>query len=210
MDLWPGCRFGAPGWRGLARAAVGLVAVVGTGAVSQLQPAAGASPRVAVNPASAPAFNPNPACANGSPTYNFPGSGDAADPQIVYSGGTYYAFTTGNHLAALTSPSPDRGYAPFTGKCFGSTALPNPSSWEEPNTQTSPGVVNDNGRWVMFYDASQSGHPGDTGFDCLAVATASTLSPTNAQFMDSGSPLLCQSTGSIDPSPFIDPVTGQA
>ena len=145
MDLWPRYRFGARGWRGLARAAVGLVMVVGTGAVSQLQPAAGASPSVAVNPASAPAFNPNPACANGSPAYNFPGSGDAADPQIVYSGGTYYAFTTGNalgnHLAALISSSPDSGYAPYTGKCFGSTALANPSSWEEPNTQTSPGGV---------------------------------------------------------------------
>ncbi|HWF21221.1 MAG TPA: family 43 glycosylhydrolase [Acidimicrobiales bacterium] len=214
MGLWQRYGLGARGRRGFARAAVGLVVIVGTGAASQVQPATGASPNVAVNPASAPAFNPDPACANGSPAYNFPGSGDAADPQIVYSAGTYYAFTTGNalgnHLAALTSSSPDNGYASYTGKCFGSTALANPSSWEEPNTQTSPGVFNDNGRWIMFYDASQSGHPGDTGSDCLAVATAGSLSPTSAQFTDSGSPLLCQPTGSIDPSPFIDPVTGQA
>ncbi|HXA33484.1 MAG TPA: family 43 glycosylhydrolase [Acidimicrobiales bacterium] len=188
--------------------------LVATGAVTQLRPAAWASPAIAVNPAPAPAFNPNPACPNGSPGYNFPGSGDAADPQIVSAGATYYAFTTGNalgnHLAALTSSSPNSGFAPYTGTCSGSTALAHPSSWEEPNTQTSPGVFNDNGRWIMFYDAAQSGHPGDTGFDCLAVATAGSLSPTGAQFTDSGSPLLCQSTGSIDPSPFIDPVTGQA
>jgi hypothetical protein len=214
MGIWQRYGLGAQGWRGLAQTAVGLVVVIGTGAVTQLPSAAGASPAVAVNPASVSAFNPSPACADGSPAYNFPGSGDAADPQILYSGGTYYAFTTGNalgnHLAALTSSSPDSGFASYSGKCFGSTALANPSSWEEPNTQTSPGVFNDNGRWIMFYDASQSGHAGDSGFDCLAVATASALSPTNAQFTDSGSPLLCQSTGSIDPSPFIDPVTGQA
>jgi len=169
---------------------------------------------VTVAPAPSPAF-PNPACPNGSPAYNFPGSGDAADPQVVYSGGTYYAFTTGNalgnNLAALVSTSPDRGYGPDTGSCFGSTALPSPSGWEAPNTQTSPGVFFYGGKWIMFYDAAQAGHPSDSGFDCLAVATASQLTPTDAQFSDvSGGPLLCQPTGSIDPSPFVDPVTGQA
>jgi hypothetical protein len=176
--------------------------------------AGAAAPRVSVSPSQTPAFIP-PACPNGAPAYNFPGSGDAADPQVVEAGGTYYAFTTGNalgnHIAALVSSSPDSGYGPYTGKCFGSSALPSPSSWEQPNTQTSPGVFQYGGRWVMFYDASQSGHGSDSGFDCLAVATAASISPSSVVFGDlANAPLLCQSTGSIDPEPFVDPSTGAA
>jgi hypothetical protein len=165
---------------------------------------------VTVTPAASPAFAA-PACPTGSPAYDYPGSGDAADPQVVYSEGTYYAFTTGNalgnHIAVLTSSSPSSGYHATSGRCDGSTALPDPSDWEQPNTQTSPGVFSYDGRWIMFYDAAQSGHDGDAGYDCLAVATATSL----PQFTDaSGDPLLCQPTGSIDPSPFVDPATGQA
>jgi hypothetical protein len=170
---------------------------------------------VIVSPPGSPAFTPPASCAAGTPAYNFPGSGDAADPQIVYSDGTYYAFTTGNamgnHIAALVSSSPNSGYAPYTGGCFGSTALPNPSAWEQPNTQTSPGVFQYDGQWVMFYDAAEAGHASDTGFNCLAVAGAASMSPTHVQFTDlSGSPLLCQPMGSIDPQPFVDPRTGIA
>ena len=169
---------------------------------------------VVVTPSATPAFA-NPSCATGSPAYGFPGSGDAADPQVVYANGTYYAFTTGNalgnHLAAVVSSSPASGYGSYTGKCWGSTALASPSGWEQVNTQTSPGVFFYNGRWIMFYDAAQAGHATDTGFDCLAVATTASLTPTNAQFADaSGSPFLCQSTGAIDPTPFVDPATGKA
>ena len=142
---------------------------------------------MSVAPSAGPAFNP-PNCGTGTPAYNYEGSGDAADPQIVYSGGTYYAFTTGNalgnNIAALVSSSPNSGYGPYTGRCYGSTALPSPSSWEASNTQTSPGVFEYDGHWVMFYDAAQSGHASDSGFDCLAVATAASISPTNVQFSD--------------------------
>jgi hypothetical protein len=63
----------------------------------------------------------------------------------------------------------------------------------------------------MFYDAAQAGHGSDTGFDCLAVATAGSISPTSVQFADvSNGPLLCQNTGSIDPEPFVDPGSGLA
>jgi Glycosyl hydrolases family 43 len=63
----------------------------------------------------------------------------------------------------------------------------------------------------MFYDAAQSGHGGDTGYDCLAVAIAPSLSPTDVQFHDvADAPLLCQGTGSIDSEPFVDPATGTA
>ena len=176
--------------------------------------AAAATAHVAVSPSPTPAFVP-PACGTGTPAYNYEGSGDAADPQVVYSGGTYYAFTTGNalgnNIAALVSSSPNSGYGPYTHECYGSTALPSPSPWEQPNTQTSPGVFQYGGHWVMFYDAAQSGHASDSGFDCLAVATATSISATDAQFGDvSDGPIECQPTGSIDPEPFVDPSTGIA
>ena len=148
-----------------------------------------------------------------TPAYN----GDAGDPDVVESAGTYYAFTTGtalgNHLQALvdTSGIPSPGWRSYTGQTYGSTALPNIPAWEAVNTQTSPGVFFFGGHWVMFYDAAQAGHASDTGFDCLSVATAASISPTDAAFTDTSSgPLLCQSAlgGAIDPSPFIDPANG--
>ena len=176
--------------------------------------ASAASAHVSVAPSASPAFVP-PNCGTGTPAYNYEGSGDAADPQVVESGGNYYAFTTGNalgnNIAALVSSSANSGYGPYTGRCYGSTALPSPSPWEQTNTQTSPGVFNYGGHWVMFYDAAQSGHGSDSGFDCLAVATAASISPTNVQFSDvSNAPVECQATGSIDPQPFVDPSTGTA
>ena len=170
---------------------------------------------VAVAPSPSPAFVPNAACGTGSPAYNYEGSGDAADPQVVYSAGTYYAFSTGNalgnNIAALVSSSPNSGYGSYTGQCFGSTALASPSGWEQPNTQTSPGVFQYGGHWVMFYDAAQSGHGSDTGADCLAVATAASIAPDGVHFNDvADAPLLCQATGSIDPEPYVDPATGTA
>ena len=65
----------------------------------------------------------------------------------------------------------------------------------------------------MYYDAAQKGHAGDTGYDCLSVATATTLTPTNAVFTDTSTgPLVCDAAlgGAIDPSPFIDTTTGIA
>jgi hypothetical protein len=144
---------------------------------------------------------------------------DAPDPDVVLSGSTYYAFTTGtalgNHLQALvdSSGSPLSGWASFTGQDHGSTALPDVPSWEQMNTQTSPGVFHWGGQWLMYYDASQSGHAAGTGWNCLSVATAATLSPTDPVFTDhSTQPLLCQPGlgGSVDPSPFVDPSTGLA
>ncbi len=152
-----------------------------------------------------------------SPTPAF--AGDAPDPDIVQSGGTYYAFTTGtalgNNIQALvdTSGSPASGWAPYTWPlAYGSTALPVVPSWEQPGTQTSPGVYDFGGRWIMFYDAAQLGHAGDTGFNCLSSATAATLSPAAPVFTDTSTgPLLCDAGlgGAIDPSPFVDPASGQ-
>jgi Glycosyl hydrolases family 43 len=141
---------------------------------------------------------------------------DAGDPDVVESAGTYYAFTTGtalgNHIQALvdTSGSPTAGWRSYTGQSYGSTGLATPPSWEQTNTQTSPGVFLYDNQWIMFYDAAQSGHNSDTGYDCLAVATTSSLSPSDANFTNANNgPLQCDNgLGDIDPSPYIDPATG--
>ena len=144
------------------------------------------------------AFVPSP-----SPAF----AGDAGDPDVVYSGGTYYAFTTGtplgNNIQALVSSSPSSGYGSYTGHPYGSTALPSPPGWEQANTQTSPGVFFYGGHWVMWYDAFSGGH------GCLSAATTSTL----PVFSDtSGGPNYCGAPGLgvLDPSPFVDPNSGTA
>jgi hypothetical protein len=143
-------------------------------------------------------------------------AGDAGDPDVVYSAGTYFAFTTGtplgNHIQALVSASPAGGYHSYTGNSYGSTALANPPGWETTNTQTSPGVFDWGGHWLMYYDASESPYPSDSGHNCISVAVGgATLSPSSPQFTDtSGAGLICQPTGSIDPSPFVDPASGKA
>ncbi|HXA73545.1 MAG TPA: family 43 glycosylhydrolase [Acidimicrobiales bacterium] len=140
-------------------------------------------------------------------------AGDAPDPDVVYSGGTYYAFTTGtplgNHIQALVSASPASGFGSYTGHPYGSTGLPAVPGWEQINTQTSPGVFFYGGHWVMWYDASLSGFPADSGHSCLSVATTTTL----PQFTDSsGAAAYCDPAngGVVDPSPFVDPNSGAA
>ncbi len=191
-----------------------LLVVGGGVTLSQGDASGAAAYGVGVTPSASSAFVP-PGCGTGTPAYNYAGSGDAADPQIVYSNGVYYAFTTGNalgnHIAALVSTSPNSGFAPYTESCDGSTALANPSPWEQANTQTSPGVFYYAGHWVMFYDAAQAGHGSDSGYDCLAVATAADISSDSVQFTDvANAPIECQTTGSIDPEPFVDPSSGLA
>jgi hypothetical protein len=199
--------------RPVAAAAVGrAVAMCATvAALTMMVLAGGAGPgsmagastptaALAAAPSNVPAFN-----------------GDAGDPDVIESNGTYYAFTTGtalgNHLQALvdTSGSPESGWHSYTGTTYGSTALPQTPAWEAANTQTSPGVFNYDNHWVMFYDAAQAGHTTGTGYDCLSVATAASISATDAAFTDNSTgPLICQASlgGAIDPSPFIDPANG--
>ena len=181
-----------------------LVVVLGSGLVTQMldvkaATTAEAQPHLSFAPSPSPAF-----------------AGDAGDPDVVYSSGTYYAFTTGtplgNHIQALVSSAAASGYGSYTGKPYGSTALPNPPGWQTTNTQTSPGVFNFGGHWVMWYDASD-GHPEDSGYSCLSVATASAISPSSPVFTDTSvGPVYCGTpgVGVLDPSPFVDPNSGAA
>ena len=56
----------------------------------------------------------------------------------------------------------------------------------------------------MYYDAAQAGHAAGTGFNCLSVATTTTLTPSSPVFTDdSTQPLLCEPGlgGSSTPAP---------
>ena len=196
-------------WTCLRLALGGALLALGVGADLAME---SARPAGAARPGSSASF-----------TVAMPGSaafdGDAPDPDVVTSGAASYAFTTGtalgNHIQVLvdTSGSSSSGWHSTTGQNYGSSALPAVPSWEQVDTQTSPGVFYWNGHWIMYYDAAQSGHAGDTGYDCLSVATAATLSPTGAVFTDTSTgPLVCDAAlgGAIDPSPFIDTKTGIA
>ena len=185
------------------RVRIGLTALVltmvalGGSVLGGTSTATAASPQIAINAPPAPSFAAN-----------------AGDPDVVLADGTYYAFTTGtalgNHLQVVinTSGDPTAGYGSYTGHPYGSTALPNVPGWQQVDTQTSPGVASIGGHWVMWYDASLAGHPVDSGFTCLAVATAATLTPSSPVFTDnSGGSPWCPSGGVLDPSPFVDPTT---
>lgn len=157
-----------------------MVAVGGT-AIANPPVAAGAatSARIAVSPPGSPSFGAN-----------------AGDLDVVLSNDSYYAFTTGtalgNHIQVLinTSGNPTNGFGSYTGQSYGSTALPNVPAWQQVDAQTFPGVAPIGGHWVMWFDASLAGHPVDSGFSCLAMATAVTLTPSSPVFTDnsSGSP----------------------
>jgi putative cell wall-binding protein len=130
----------------------------------------------------------------------------APDPDLVRFGSTWYNYATGsrfgNHISVLTSTNatPEGGWRTTTGRDYGSTALPNPPSWQTVNTQWAPGVMQYRGHYVMFYAARVQAY----GKWCVTVATAS--SPTGPFTDSSSGPMICQLDigGSIDPQPFID------
>lgn len=152
-------------------------------------------------------------------------AGDAPDPAVVHdpsggAGGEYYAFSTGTTLAgylqALCDPgstagAPEVGWTPCPGTAHGASALPDPPTWQQLGTQNAPGVYHWGSSWIMFYTAAQDGHLGNTGYNCLSVATSTTLTPQDPVFTDtSAGPLLCDAGlgGAIDPMPFVDPADG--
>jgi len=164
---------------------------------------------VSVVPSSAPAF-----------------AGDAPDPDVVHdpsggTGGEYYAFSTGTSLAGYlqalcdagsAAGAPGVGWAPCPGTVHGASALPDPPSWQQLGTQNAPGVYRWGTTWIMFYTAAQYSHRGNTGFNCLSVATSTYLNPQDPAFTDTSTgPLLCDAGlgGAIDPMPFVDPADGR-
>jgi Glycosyl hydrolases family 43 len=175
-------------------------------AVAVAGPAAAAAGGVSVVPSAVPSY-----------------PGDAPDPDVVFNpaagpDGTYFAFSTGTALASYLqvlchdgTGSLRSGWAACTGFPFGASALPVPPAWQAPGTQNAPGVYLWNGTWILFYTAATAGHAGDSGSNCLSVATNTQLTASAPAFMDASTgPLLCDGPlgGAIDPCPFVDPVSG--
>jgi hypothetical protein len=159
--------------------------VYGFGSTWLPSPAPGQAPTV--TPSAAPAF-----------------PDDAGDADIVRVGSTYYTYTTGaawgNRIGVLTSSSPSSGWHTLSGGPFGSTGLAAAPAWEQADSQTSPGVYQWGGHFIMFYDARDK----TSGRFCLSVATSASA---NTPFRDqSNGSFECQVDlgGSIDPSPFVD------
>ena len=139
---------------------------------------------------------------------------NAADPDVVRFGSSYFAYTTGttwgNHIGILRSSAPNRGFGTITGNQFGSSAFPSTPAgqsvrpWQVNSTQNAPGVFKVGARYVMYYTAQAvSGH---NGHYCLSRATAS--KPSGPFVDNSSGPWLCMDAlgGVIDPSPYIDNV----
>jgi hypothetical protein len=169
-----------------------LVSVTATLVVARAEPAAAAD-AITVSPGYTTAF-----------------PFDAPDPDVVYAGGRYYAYTTGswwgNYIGILTSDTPQGPWHPLPGVPVSSAFRPvdltrAPASWQVNHTQLAPGVFRWNGRWIMYYTAQKK----TTHQWCLSIATAS--SPAGPFKDISGSkPWFCADAlgGVVDPSPFVD------
>jgi beta-xylosidase len=131
-----------------------------------------------------------------SPAY----AGDFPDPALISAGGLYWAYATGSAGKNLqVSSSPDlRNWSPAA------DPLPDLPAWASPGRTWAPGVIQRNGEFVMYYTV----HDTALGRQCLSIATSPVPS---GPFVDSSSgPLVCQTAdgGSIDPNPYVDPVSG--
>jgi beta-xylosidase len=132
------------------------------------------------------------------------GGRDFADPFVLSSGGTYYAFATGvegSHVQTACSTDL-RSWA------LRGDALPKLPSWASPaaGLTWAPAVLARGSSYVLYYVARDVA----SGFQCISRAVSA--SPDGPYTDESARPFVCQSSGmcgSIDPSPFVD-VDGRA
>jgi beta-xylosidase len=127
-------------------------------------------------------------------------AGDFPDPSILLTGGMYWAYSTGSagrNLQVMSSPDL---------RTWSTAADPLPvlPSWASSGHTWAPGVIEVAGQYVMYYTVR------DTllNIQCISVATSS--APPSTFTDDSSAPLVCQTAdgGSIDPNPYLDPVSG--
>ena len=119
---------------------------------------------------------------------NFP------DPYVVAHDGEYFAYATnGGGGSVQMARGPSLAELRLVGP-----ALDQLPSWGSPNRTWAPSVLPRYGYWVMFYSVRHRRSRGT----CISMAVA--VSPAGPFIDRSKSPFLCQSGGSIDPSPFVD------
>ena len=127
-------------------------------------------------------------------------AGDFPDPAVMAVNGTYWAWSTGSggrNLQAMSSPDLRTWSAPVD-------PLPILPSWASSGRTWAPGVMRIANQYVMYYTV----HDTALNRQCISVATSAT---PQGPYTDSRSgPLVCQTAngGSIDPNPYLDPVSG--
>lgn len=127
-------------------------------------------------------------------------SGDFPDPALLLVGGTYWAYATGTggtNLQVMSSPDLRTWTAPID-------PLHELPRWASYGQTWAPGVVRRGDQFRMYYTVR------DAQMHRQCVSVASSVLP-QGPFVDlSTGPLVCQSTigGSIDPDPYVDPVSG--
>jgi hypothetical protein len=144
---------------------------------------------------------------------------DFADPDVVLNGstndvafGTHAAFGNGGIQAQPISCTNGAGNCVSAGGNYTALTL---SAANEPwaitndpvgNGLNAPAVFFYAGRYVMFYDAAESG---GSHYRCIGVATSGTLTGV---FTGAPSPIVCNDAlyGAIDASTFVDHHTGVA
>jgi hypothetical protein len=151
-----------------------------------------------------------------------PYTGNFPDPDVLRVGSTYYAYGTatgGAYLPVMRSTDLQTWTArsaydrPVNDDPYFNDALPVPASWGvdvHPGERMSksvwaPGVERFGDTYVAFYAVRTRVSPPRY---CISLATSS--SPEGPFVDRSSGPLVCDAdpAGSIDPDPFIDPVTG--
>jgi len=140
-------------------------------------------------------FFPAALAASGSsgPSYG----GDFPDPAVVNVGGTYWAYSTGSggrNLNVMSSPDLQHWSAMRD-------PLPSLPAWAAPGLTWSPGVIERDHVFVMFYAAQDAA----AGRECISEAVST--SPAGPFIDHSSGPLICQLSdgGSIDPTPYLAP-----
>jgi beta-xylosidase len=119
---------------------------------------------------------------------NFP------DPFVVAHDGEYFAYATNGGGGSVQLAR---------GRSLGQLRLSAPAlsqlpAWGAPNKTWAPSVLPRAGYWVMYYSVQDR----RSGGTCISRAVA--FSPAGPFTDTSTGPFLCQSGGSIDPSPFVD------
>jgi hypothetical protein len=119
---------------------------------------------------------------------NFP------DPSIVTYRGEYFAYATnGSGGSVQMARGPDLSHLRLV-----QPALDRLPAWGSTSKTWAPTVLVRFGYWVMYYSLQDKRSHGT----CISRAVAT--NPAGPFVDDSASPFLCQTGGSIDPSPMVD------
>jgi hypothetical protein len=135
--------------------------------------------------------------------------GDFPDPNVMFFGSTYYAFSTQSFgpLAQTINIQTSTSSDGINWTTSYTDALPHLGSWAKKGNTWAPAVAFNGTGFVMYYVATQA----SDGFQCIGRATSN--NPTGPYVDPNAAPVVCQDGldgeggnygGSIDPNIFED------